>query len=401
MRAIPPAPRFGALLIWSRNTFWLVPAACVAMALALALVLPRLEDLIPSALLFPGGPEGARSVLGSIATSMISITGLVFSITIVALQLVAGQFTSRVMRDFLRDRLIQWTLGIFVATFTYALALQRSVRGTSETGAFVPALGVTAAFLLVLLSVGSFIAYIHHIANAIRIASIVDGIGGQTRKVIDDLFPDDEPAPVPAPPDGDPDHVVPAPRQGVVVAVDRAGLVEAARHLGVIVTVLAPIGEFRPAGAPVLAVHGETADRLDRRLSRTFSFDSERSHEQDVAFGFRQLVDIAERALSPSLNDPTTAVQALDQLHDLLRRIAGRPAPSGRHVDQDGALRVVLPLPAFPALLDLAVEEILHYGAKDPQTRRRVRAMLEDLCATARPEHRPAVRQWLTALPEP
>lgn len=175
MRAIPPVPHFGALLIWSRNTFWLVPAACVAMALVLALVLPRLEDLIPSALLFPGGPEGARSVLGSIATSMISITGLVFSITIVALQLVAGQFTSRVMRDFLRDRLIQWTLGIFVATFTYALALQRSVQGTSETGAFVPALGVTVAFLLVLLSVGSFIAYIHHIANAIRIASIAIG----------------------------------------------------------------------------------------------------------------------------------------------------------------------------------------------------------------------------------
>jgi uncharacterized membrane protein len=168
-------------------------------------------------------------VLGSITTSMISITGLVFSITIVALQLAAGQFTSRMMRDFLRDRLIQWTLGIFVATFTYALALQRSVRGTSETGAFVPALGVTVAFLLVLVSVGSFIAYIHHIANAIRIASIVERIAAQTREVIEDLVPDVEPAPAPEPPHGDPDHVVPAPRQRVVVAVDRAGLVEAAR----------------------------------------------------------------------------------------------------------------------------------------------------------------------------
>jgi uncharacterized membrane protein len=340
-------------------------------------------------------------VLGSITTSMISITGLVFSITIVALQLAAGRFTSRVMRDFLRDRLIQWTLGIFVATFTYALALQRSVRGTSETGAFVPALGVTVAFLLVLVSVGSFIAYIHHIANAIRIASIVDRIAAQTREVIEDLVPDVEPAPAPEPPHGDPDHVVPAPRQGVVVAVDRAGLVEAARGLGVMVTVLAPVGEFRPAGAPMLAVHGDVADRLDRRLGRTVTFDSERTHEQDVAFGFRQLVDIAERALSPSLNDPTTAAQALDQLHDLLRRIAGRPTPSGRHVDRDGTLRVVLPLPAFPALLDLAMEEVLHYGAEDPQTRRRVRAMLEDLGATARPEHLRAVRRWLTALPGP
>lgn len=390
------------LLIWSRNTFWLVPAACVAVALALALVLPRLEGLVPSALLFPGGPEGARSVLGSITTSMISITGVVFSITIVALQLAAGQFSSRVMRDFLRDRLIQWTLGIFVATFSYALALQRSVRGTSEEESFVPALGVTVAFLLVLVSVLSFIAYIHHIANSMRAAVVVERIADQTRPVIDRLYPADPSGPVPPPPpEGEPDRIVPARRAGVVAAVDRRALVRAARDGGAVVTLLVGVGEFRAAGAPLLAVHGAAGAAVGDRLDRCITFDSERTHEQDVAFGFRQLVDVAERALSPSLNDPTTAAQALDHLHDLLRRVAGRPTPSGRHTDADGVLRLVVPVPAFPALLDLALGEVLHYGGEDPQTRRRVRAMLTDLRGVARPEHRPAVERLLAELPGP
>lgn len=199
------------LLIRARNTFWLVPAGCVLVALALALVLPEVEGLVPASLVFPGGPESARSFLSSITSAMISITGLVFSITIVALQLAAGQFTSRVMRDFLRDLLIQWTLGIFVATFTYAMVLQRAVRGTSESGPVVPALGITVAFLLVLASVGFFIAYIHHIANSIRIAEIVERIAAETRTAIDQSFPHEEPGPPAALPQGKPDRVVLAP----------------------------------------------------------------------------------------------------------------------------------------------------------------------------------------------
>ncbi|MDN5859066.1 MAG: DUF2254 domain-containing protein [Pseudonocardia sp.] len=384
-----------ALLIWSRNTFWLVPGTCVLAAVVLGLVMPRLEGLVPTELIYPGGPEGARSFLASITSSMISITGLVFSITIVALQLAAGQFTSRVMRDFLRDRLIQWTLGIFVATFTYAMVLQRSVRGTSEEGAFVPALGISLAFLLVLASTGSFIAYIHHIANSIRIAEIVERIAAQTRTVIDVRYPPDPHEPAAPLPSGNPDRIVVTPRPGVIVAVDRAALFAAATERDAAFTMLAAVGDFRPAGAPLIAVHGECPDHLERHVS----FDTERTHEQDVAFGFRQLVDIVERALSPALNDPTTAAQSIDHLHDLLRRIAARPPPPDRQVDDAGVVRLVHAVPAFADLLDLALEEVLHYGGQDPQTRRRLRVMLTDLQDAALPCYRDAVARRLAELP--
>lgn len=378
-----------ALLIRIRNTFWLVPAGCVLVALVLALVLPEFEGLVPESLIFPGGPESARSFLSSITSAMISITGLVFSITIVALQLAAGQFTSRVMRDFLRDRLIQWTLGVFVATFTYAMVLQREVRGTSESGAVVPALGITVAFVLVLASVAFFIAYIHHIANSIRVAEIVERIAAETRMAIDESFPHEEPEAAAAPPRGEPDRVVVASRPGVITAVDRRRVIDAAVRCDAVLVMLAAIGDFRPAGAPLIAVHGHCPHDLERHVS----FDTERTHEQDVAFGFRQLVDIAERALSPAINDPTTAAQAIDHLHDLLRRIVTRPTPSGRFVDGDGRLRLVAETPSLPALLHLAVEEIVHYGGQDPQTRRRLDAMLTDLHGAALPCHRDTVER--------
>ncbi|GAA3223702.1 DUF2254 domain-containing protein [Pseudonocardia petroleophila] len=383
------------MLIWSRNTFWLVPAVCVLVALTLALLLPEVEGLVPESSVFPGGPESARSFLSSITSAMISITGLVFSITIVALQLAAGQFTSRVMRDFLRDRLIQWTLGIFVATFTYAMVLQRAVRGTSESGAVVPALGITVAFLLVLTSVAFFIAYIHHIANSIRIAEIVERIAGATRAALDASFPTEGPEPTTAGPAGAPDRIVRAARHGVIVAVDRRALVDRATRCDAVSTMLAAVGDFLPEGAPLIAVHGHCSHDLGRYVS----FDTERTHEQDVTLRFRQLVDIAERALSPSLNDPTTAAQAIDHLHDLLRRIATRPTPSGRFADAEGTLRLITETPTFPGLLHLALEEIVHYGGEDPQTRRRLDSMLVDLRDAALPCHRAAVERGARMLP--
>lgn len=134
-------------------------------------------------------------------------------------------------------------------------------------------------------------------------------------------------------------------------------------------------------------MHGHCPDDLERHVS----FDTERTHEQDIAFGFRQLVDIAERALSPAVNDPTTAAQAIDHLHDLLRRIVTRPTPSGQFVDVDGSLRLVTRTSAFADLLHLAMEEIVHYGGQDPQTRRRLEAMLADLRDAALPRHCDAV----------
>lgn len=163
-------------------------------------------------------------------------------------------------------------------------------------------------------------------AGCVLVALLLALVLPETRTAIDESFPDHEPQP-PAPlPQGAPDRVVVASRPGVIVAVDRHAMIDAAVRGDAVCTMLAAVGDFRRAGAPLIAVHGHCPDDLERHVG----FDTERTHEQDVAFGFRQLVDIAERALSPALNDPTTAAQAIDHLHNLLRRIVARPTPSGQ-----------------------------------------------------------------------
>ncbi|SDQ08540.1 DUF2254 domain-containing protein [Quadrisphaera sp. DSM 44207] len=378
-----------------RSRFWLLPAACCATALAAALVLPELDELVGDDLffLFEGGPAGARSLLSSIVTAMISVTGLVFSITVVALQLASSQFSPRVLRTYLRSRLTQLTLGVFTATFLYALVVLRSVRGDAGAGAFVPRLAVTGAFLLVLASVALFIAYIHHITQSIRASTIVRSVGDETRSTIAAVQEQDG-EPAPAPPLGPADAVVRSAGHGVVTAVDAAALARLARRAGCVLHVLPRVGEFVATGAPLVAVHGSTSagtgvEGVDEDAVRgAVGLGRERSMEQDVAFGLRQLVDIAERALSPGVNDPTTAVQALDEVHDLLRRLAGAPDPSPVVRDEEGTARVVVERAGFADHLDLAVDEVLHHGADSVQVPPRLLAMLDDVLDAARPEHR-------------
>ena len=347
--------------VWRRvgERFWALPLLCALGALGLGLGLSRLDDAFDTALtlpfLFSGGPEGARALLSAIITSMISFTGLVFSITIVVLQLTSSQFSPRVLRSFLRDRFNQLALGVFVATFVYALVVLRAVRGTAQVDAFVPQLSVTVAFLFVLASVGVFLGYIHHIAQSIRAATIIANIGADTRDLLERRHPADGADTVHQPPPHGPARVVPAGRPGVVQRIDDDALLRAAEQQDLAICVLRAVGEFVPAGAPLLEVHG-TDPRDPDRLSDAIPLGVERSLDEDVGFGFRQLVDIAERALSPGINDPSTAVQAIDQLHDLLRRLATRPlAPRQRFTD-DGWLAVDVPGHGFYVYHGLVID---------------------------------------------
>lgn len=379
-----------------RSTFWVVPAACSLGAIGLALGMETLDKRIGytgiAFLLFPGPPEGARSFLGAIIGSMISFTALVFSITVVALVLTSGQFSPRVLQGFLRDRTIQWSLGIFVATFVYAMTVIRTVLGTNGAGAFVPRFAVTAAFLLVLLSVGTFVYYIHHITNMIRVSSIITRIGEEARRLLEARYPAGPPPAPPEPVIGAPATIVPAPRHGVVVSVNEARIVERASREERLVVLVPRIGDFVPAGGPLFAVHG--GDAPPDWVCECVALDNERTIEQDLAFGFRQLVDIAEKALSPGVNDPTTACQAIDVMHDLLRRLATRPLPTGRHADADGQVRLVVPQYDFADLLTVAVAEIWHYGQSSTQVPERLAILLSDLRSAVLPEHLPAVAHW-------
>jgi uncharacterized membrane protein len=389
--------------IWTRlrDTFWVVPLTFALAAVFLGLGLTALDDWLDTSLelplLFAGGPEGARSVLSAIITSMISFTGLVFSITIVVLQLTSSQFSPRVLRTFLRDWVNQVALGVFVATFVYSLVVLRAVRGTAETDTFVPQISVTVAFGFVLASVAVFLLYIDHIAQSIRAATIVTQIGEDTRVAIERTHPSDTEPRTRVPPPATAGRRVASDASGVVQQVDDRALLELAEAHGVTIRMVRAVGEFVPEGAALLEVHG--ADLPDEAsLRAAVHLGKERVLDDDPGFGLRQLVDIAERALSPGINDPTTAVQVIDQLHDLLRLLAARPLPERQTLGEDGRLAVHVPQPTFEDHLHLAVDEIAHWGADSPRVQRRLRAMLVDVQEAALPENRDAVARVLRSL---
>jgi uncharacterized membrane protein len=221
---------------------------------------------------------------------------------------------------------------------------------------------------------------------------VIRSVADETRSAIGRLYPEGiaaEPdAPIPSLPGGSPDLVVTLERgRGVVTSIDDGRLVAVARADGLIVQLVPMVGDFVPTGAPLLRVWFRDATRADdglqARLASTVEIGPERTMTQDAAFGFRQLVDVAERALSPGVNDPTTAVQALDQLHDLLRRLATRQIPSPVRIDEDGDVLLYLPRPGWADYVALALDEIRQYGVGSIQVVRRLRYLLLDLEAVA------------------
>ncbi|MDR7233818.1 DUF2254 domain-containing protein [Agrococcus sp. BE272] len=402
-------PRTRSISRWDRlwRPFWVLPMVIVVAAVLAGYLVPELDRLAADELpyVFPGGPNGARDMLGTIAGAMISVTGLVFSITMVVVQLASSQYSPRILGDFLASRTTQVTLGIFAASFTYALTVLRSVIGESgEGGAFVPQLAVTLGFLLVLASVGMFLAFIHHITRSIQVSSIVSSLGDDTLDVVRRYFPE------PSAPgarlgtvrwdgeEGLEPQTVAAEEHGAVVELDHRGLVAHAAEHDLVLEVLLQVGDAVPEGLPALRVWRPVGSPPldDERLApirRLVAVEQDRVLNQDPALGIRKLVDIAERALSPGINDPTTAVQVLDELHRILRLTVTR-AELPALVSRDGRLRLVHRPQRVEQLIDLAIGEPLHYGEGSLQVPRRIAAMVDDLRAVALAEHRPALERW-------
>ena len=390
---------------WERlwGPFWVLPSMICALAVAAGLLLPRIDAALTDDLpyLFGGGAESARSLLSTIASAMISVTGLVFSITMVVMQLASSQFTPRLLGSFLSSRITQVTLGVFTSSFVFALIVLRDVRGGDEP--FVPQLSVTVAFLLVLASVALFFAFIHHITVSIQVSQVIDRIANQTVRALqqgDDEW-DDAPAGSPswsqAP--GPSVTVSTGSGHGVLQRVRYTDLVETAHRAGVVVELSTRVGEVRHQGQALAVVHGALAgDDVIEQVRASFGLGKERSMPQDPEFGVRQLVDIAERALSPGVNDPTTAVQVLDELHRILRVAGARADRSPHLVDAAGTVRVVDLPTTFARLLDLSLDEIAHYGTDSLQVPRRIEALLDDLEGSVRDEHVAAVTARRTAL---
>ncbi|WP_372727659.1 DUF2254 domain-containing protein [Nocardioides sp.] len=387
--------RVRRLLYRALAPFWVVPTLWCLGAVAMGLAIPQIERDSPGALpfLFQGGASGARTVLSSIAGAMISVTGLVFSITIVVLQLASSQFSPRVLRTFLESRITQHTLGVFAASFLYSLTVLRSVIDTESSS--VPQVGVTVAYLLVLGAVGMFLAFIHHITQSISVTNVIRQAADETRRLLHRGQEEarHHPETIPDLPHLGGQHTVLASTSGYLDTIDQSVLCSAATEHESRIELLYPLGSFVVEGAPVALVHGGGSGDVDwdARVHAGLGYAHDRSMQQDISFGVRRLVDIAERALSPGINDPTTAVQVIHELHDILRRMVVARDPYPVRHDDTGAVRLVTRDWTFAQFLDLAVDEIAHYGADSLQIPRRLDEMLLDLETAATPRHRPTV----------
>lgn len=388
------------------RSLWIIPLGCVVLAVLASIVVPEIDQASESDLTFPYGVGGAIAALSAIAGGMITFTGFVFTILLTNIQFGSSQFSPRLLSPILREKSVKVAFGSFVATFIYALLLLSSVARQSDPEG-VPTLSVTFAVLLLLLSVVTFLKLIDQVGHQLRVTSVLSGVADVGRELIDRIYPDPAPpvdrfagqqAEEPAP--GAARTIRHAGNSRILQAADFEGLVETAREADAVVVLIPAIGDYVRYGTPLFEVLEAGAAIDDSRLFGSVAFGDERTIERDLAYVFRMLVDIAERALSPAVNDPTTAVEALDEIEDLLCRLGTRELAIDRLCDTDGHLRVSRRVPGWEDYLSLALTEIRQYGQGSVQVDRRVLAVLETLLGVVGPSRRPAVDEQLRLLTE-
>ncbi len=377
-----------------RSSLWFIPVMCVLAGIVLSLSTVAIDrafqfEIIPQWM--TGGPDAAVAILTTIAVSMVSLATLVLTITMVVVQLAMGQFSPRIVQTFLRDKPSQLSIGLFVATFAHAMIAMREVQ--FEDDGQVPGVAIAVGYVLVLTSIAMLVLYVDHIGRSLRVSSLIELVGNDTRRLLDEHYPDRLVAAKPDP------HLLDAPMSGVLTGIDCDRLVEIARAGGCVLYVVPALGEFVSAGAPLIRIDGEVGS-VDREAALSaLTSGLERTLDEDIAYGFRMLVDMAERSLSDSpFLDPTTAVQAIDRLHDGLRQLAGRAIPDGRHYDSTRQLRVTTRVMQWDAYVHLAFDEIRLAGAGSPQVTRRLVAALDDVRSVAPPERQPALDEQLELL---
>jgi uncharacterized membrane protein len=375
---------------------WLVPLLYVVLALVAQAVLPRLENYFLPQLKAELSIDSALALYSSIASGMMALTGIVFSLTFLMVQFSATAYSPRLVMWIARDPVLSHALGVFTATFLYAIAaLSWLDRGNSRKVLLISGLTVVA---LLLASVAMFIALIQRV-SLLQINRMLLFTGNQGRKVIDQLYGQLLPASIRT---REFSNIKPLPLQIVLhrgrpqalQEIDIKKLVELARRHDGRIEVLVAVGDTVLEGTSLLHVYGVHNRIPEAQLRRAVEFGDERTFDQDPKYAIRLLVDVAIRALSPAINDPTTAVQALDQIGDLLARLGQRHLEIGEFCDDAGQLRLTADFPSWDDFLHLGFEEILSYGAKSVQIMRRMKALVADLLAVLPPERHAAVRYW-------
>jgi uncharacterized membrane protein len=381
-----------------RSSVWLVPLGGILLALILAPVVRGL-DAVTGWTLLNYTSNGARTLLGALVASALSFVVFTFSILLVAVQMSSTNLSPRVIMSFLEDRPVRMVLGSFVFTYAYAAAVLGRIEET------VPQLSMLLALLSSLVSIVAFIYLIDHSAKSMRPVAVVERVALEGQRAIECVYPHALPGPDEAAsgptdlPLGPLARAITHDRiSAVLQAMDIQGLVAAAERDDCVLKLVPQIGEFVAKGEPLFRAFGGRGILDEGELRQTVAFGSARTMEQDPIFALRILVDVAAKALSPAVNDPTTAVVAIHQIHRLLRRIGTRDLSTGRVHDRAGRLRLVYRTPDWEDFVRLAVTEIRLYGVGNIQVPRRLRAMLESLIEVLPPSRTTALREELSLL---
>jgi len=382
-----------------RGSIWVVPLLGAVLGVLLGSLGIVLDEHVTVPAYWHYSPSTASTVLSSIVGSTAALIGFVVTVTVLVVQMATGTFSARYMRLWYRDRMLKAVLAVLIGTLAFAFQLLRHL------GSNVPDLGVTIAGLLLLVGLILFMLYLDRVLHRMRPVAVAALVGEDGREAFETAVrwaarPD-------APdfvaghfkPRGEPALRVKSTGAGSVQAIDDAGLVRWARRHECLLVLPHPVGDFLPIGSTLIEVHGEPPDRSERQLRGMVALGVERTIEQDPAFAIRIMVDIANLALSPAVNDPTTAVQVLDHLGETLRLIGTTDlAWQSKARGEPGPGSVIMHARRWEDFLSLGVTEIRDYGATGIQVGRRLRALLEELLETVRPEYRPAVEDELARL---
>jgi uncharacterized membrane protein len=373
-----------------RNSIWVLPVFGMAAALVSVRSLHWIEQR--AGLRFGFEPSAALAMFGTLAGSMLTFIIFLSSSLLLVVQLASAQLSPRIIGLVFRDRATRFALTLFAFTFTFTLAVILRIDAS------VPVLTTHLAGYLCLLSIGVFLFLIDHVGKTLRPSGALRAVGRAGQEVIQSVYPrslsgqqDTAPGPVNTL-HGEPACTVSSPKDGVLLAFDLEGLVARAREADCVIEMVPQVGDFVAAGGPLFRIFGDKGGQSASVLCQSVALGQERTMEQDPAFAFRIIVDVASKALSPAINDPTTAVLAIDQIHHLLRSVGDRHLDEGQALDRSGSLRLVYRTPDWEDFVYLAVTEIRQFGATSIQVARRLRAMLENLTQVLPPERTSLLR---------
>jgi len=373
-----------------KGSVWFYPLVGAVLGSLLAVLTHQVDTSVTVPGAWQYTPSTATTVLSTIVGATVGLAGFVVTVTVLAIQMATGTFSARYMRIWYRDRMLKGVLTVLAGTLTFAFSLLRQV-GTTQ----VPNIGVSVAGLLLVLSLVLFLLFFDRFIHRLRPVAVAALVGQVARRTITTVTQaaevDTGSTQIAA---GEPVLMVPSRRDGSIQAIDARGLVRWASRHHRMLAVQAAVGDFVTTGQHVIAVFGDESvpAQASRQLQRMIALGAERTVEQDPAFAIRIMADIAVKALSAAINDPTTAVQALDHLGNVLRILGSTPLHGPLTFrDGEGAPRLLMPGRTWEDYLTLAVTEIREYGSGSIQVMRRLRALLEDLRESVRPENRPAV----------